>query len=283
MRGNLGSDLNAAGLCLTNQLYGAAGGDVSYMNLCIGVLCQHDVTHYGNVLCDSRTAFETEHCTGVTFIHYAFFYEGRLLIVVDDDFVEGTEIIQTVQQSLGALYEMTVIGESYSSLISHIAYLGQFITLLTLGEGTDDIDMDAGLISGTSLQAADQRGIIYYRAGIRHGSYAGEAAGSSGLAAGNEIFLCLLTWLTEVNMHINETGGNHLACCIYNLCTIGNKLFAYSGNLTVLYQYIGYFINVVSGVNYMTAFNQKLHYLLPPVSTRVKRAMRTATPFSTCS
>ena len=69
-----------------------------------------------------------------------------------------------------------------------------------------------------------------------------------------------------------------------DLCLSGFKIFADLLDASILDQYITDFIILCGWVNDPPPFEQDpIHVRFPPMSTNVKSAMRTATPFFTSS
>ena len=190
------------------------------MNLGISIFCQHNISCYSNILCYSRTALHAQHGRTMAFVHYAFLNQRRLLIVVNNNLVKGAKIIIAVQQNLGGFGKMTIIGESNGSSLCHISYLSHFLTLLALGYGTNNLNMYYSILFSPLLHSLNQSCCINNRIGIWHGSYSGVATSSCCLGAGSKILLGLLTWFSQMNMHVNQTWRNNFACSLHNLSTL---------------------------------------------------------------
>ena len=254
-----------------------------HMHPGIRVLRQHHITGYRNILCYCRTPLHAQHGTSMALVHDTFLHQGSFFLVVDNHLVKGSQVVIAIQQHLGRSGKMAVIGEGNGTCLHHIPHLSHFLTLLALGNGTDNLHMDYRILLGTLLHSLYQSGIINYRLGIWHGGNPGIAASRCCTGARGEIFLGLLSRLPEMNVHINEARCHNLALCLKNLCPISRKVLAYSGNLAILHQHIGNLIYSIGRIDYPAALNQSFHTSLPPVSACVKIAIRTATPFCTCS
>ena len=218
---------------------------MSHMKPGIGVLCQQDITGNCNVLCYRRTPLEPQHGAAVSLVHDTLGAECGFLLMVDDNLVKAMEIVKGVQHDLGRRIEMAVIGKGHRPCLEHISHLCQFFPLLAFGNCTDKLDMDKPRFSGSFLQAADKGRRIHHRFGIWHSSYAGEATCSSSLGAGDKVLFCLLPWLTEVDMHINEAGSYHFAGSIVDLCALCLQVLAYGGNLAILNQHICHLVEFI--------------------------------------
>ena len=73
---------------------------------------------------------------------------------------------------------MAVIGEGNGTCLHHIPHLSHFLTLLALGNGTDNLHMHHGIFFSPLLHGFYQGGVINHRPGIWHGGNPGIATGS---------------------------------------------------------------------------------------------------------
>ena len=186
--------------------------------------------------------------------------------MVNNNLIEGAEIIIAVQQNLGRFGKVTIIGESNGSSLCHISYLSHFLTLLALGYGTNNLNMYYSILFSPLLHSLNQSCCINNRIGIWHGSYSGVATSSCCLRAGSKILLGLLTWFSQMNMHVNQAWRNNFACSLHNLSTLNLKIFTYSSDFAILYQNICNLVYSIGWIYNPATFNQCFHTSLPPVS-----------------
>jgi len=78
----------------------------------------------------------------------------------------------------------------------------------------------------TFVDEGNGSGIVNRRRSVRHAHDGGEptARGSSG--SGREVFLRGLAGFSEVDMQINQTGGDNFSLCVKTLHAAGAKVFA---------------------------------------------------------
>ena len=87
-----------------------------------------------------------------------------------------------------------------------------------------------------------------------------------------------------MRVHIDETGGDDLIFRVIDLGTVRTKIFSDLADHAVLDEDITDFISLCGGVDHPTALEEQCtHQAFPPISTKVKSAMRMATPFFTSS
>ena len=283
MRRDLRRDADAVLLGLAHELDRTARADVGDVDACTGILGEQDVARDGDVLGDRRTALHAEHRAAVALIHDAVLDERRLFLVVDDDLVERVQVIVSVQEHLGRRVEVAVIGERDGTGLDHVAELCELLALLPLRDRTNDADVDLRDILRALLEAAHQSGRVDDRLRVRHRRDRRVAAGCRCLRAGLEVLFGLLAWLAEMRVHVDEARRDDLAGCIVDFCTFCRKILADGCNLAILDQHISDFVKMLCRIDDPATFEYQFHSCLPPVRTKVKSAMRTATPFWTSS
>ena len=248
-----------------------------------GVLREQDVAGDGDVLGDRRAALHAKHRAAVALIHDAVLDERRLFLVVDDDLVERVQVVVGVQEDLGRRVEVAVVGERDSARLDHVAELGELLALLPFRHRADDADVDLGDVLGALLEAAHDVSRIDDRLRVRHRRDRRVAAGCCCLRAGLKVLLGLLAWLAEVRVHVDEARRNELARCIVDFRTFSCEVLADGSNLAILDQHISDFVKMLCRIDDPATFEYQFHSCFPPVRTKVKSAMRTATPFWTSS
>ena len=84
-------------------------------------------------------------------------------------------------------------------------------------------------------------------------------------------------------MQVDKPRRYHFARNIINFVSFIFNSCTDFYNLAVFYEHICHCIEFIFRIDYASAFEQNFHACFPPVSTKVKSAMRTATPFCTSS
>ena len=76
---------------------------------------------------------------------------------------------------------------------------------------------------------------------------------------------------------------DELARCIVDFRTFSCEVLADGSDLAILNQHISDFVKMLCRIDDPATFEYQFHSCFPPVRTKVKSAMRTATPFWTSS
>ena len=216
-------------------------------------------------------------------IHDAVLDERRLFLVVDDDLVERVQVVVGVQEDLGRRVEVAVVGERDSARLDHVAELGELLALLPFRHRADDANVDLGDVLGALLEAAHDVSRIDDRLRVRHRRDRRVAAGCCCLRAGLKVLLGLLAWLAEVRVHVDEARRDDLAGSVIHVRAVSLEVLADGLDLAVLDQHISDFVKMLCRIDDPATFEYQFHSCFPPVRTKVKSAMRTATPFWTSS
>ena len=128
--------------------------------------------------------------------------------------------------------------------------------------------------------------VIRDRAGIGHGNDRGKTAGSGSQCSGTNRFSIHFAGLTQMHMHIDKTGGNHLSGQV-QFFSIHALHSGFIHNDAVLDIYLAHFVDVIDGVDDPCAGKDPIvlffHHHFNAPATRKRTAIRTASPFVTCS
>ena len=86
-----------------------------------------------------------------------------------------------------------------------------------------------------------------------------------------------------MHVHIDQSGHDDLSFRQNDFRAFRGKVLADSGDFSVLYENVRLLIHLICWVDNTSALNQIFHCAFPPIRTNVRSAIRTATPFCTCS
>ena len=86
-----------------------------------------------------------------------------------------------------------------------------------------------------------------------------------------------------MRVHVDEARRDELARCIVDFRTFSCEVLADGSDLAILDQHISDFVKMLCRIDDPATFEYQFHSCFPPVRTKVKSAMRTATPFWTSS
>ena len=97
-----------------------------------------------------------------------------------------------------------VIGEA-DHIPCHTIQVGQFLTLLTAGDGAVGVDADFSVFADQLFLEAQILHTVGHRLQIGHGTDGGISAGCGSIGAGINGFFIRKARLTKMNMYINKT------------------------------------------------------------------------------
>src|SRR5882672_2971211 len=150
-------------------------------------------------------------------MHHAVGDERVILAVVKDREVEHLRVFAGAAHEVVVLHTMAVVGDGDNAGFFQSADGSKFFARDVLGDRAGDEDIHDALFLRTFVDEGNGSGIVNRRRSVRHAHDGGEptARGSSG--SGREVFLRGLAGFSEVDMQINQTGGDNFSLCVKTL------------------------------------------------------------------
>ena len=150
---------------------------------------------------------------------------------------------------------MAVVAKGHSAFFCHIAQLCQFLALFALADGADNFYVYITFAGSAFFNAAYDNAVVYNRFGIRHAGNGCYAACCCCHSAGNNIFFCFKSRLTQMCMHINKPRSNHKSGSIINFIGSCFDIFINCSNNAVFNKHVHYCIKILRRVNHTSVFN----------------------------
>jgi len=203
-----GGYLYAPGLGIPDEADGAGGGNMTDVQHRPSVFRQQEVPGDHDLLGDSGYARQAQFRGGQPFVHGPAGGEGEILAVGHHGHSEGMGVFQRPAHD-GAVHDgFAVIGKGDGPRLLEIPELRQGIPLGTKRNGGDGIDMDEVRLPGLAEDEFRYGAIVVDGIGIGHTGHGGEAPGGGGRASRGDGFLVFIARFPEMDMHIDETGGD---------------------------------------------------------------------------
>ena len=260
VRGRLAGNADALLLGTTDELEAMGGGNMLDVQLGAGKFGHLDVASDLNLLALRRPTKQAQTRGNGALIDLAVAHEVLVLAVAHEDLAEHLAVVHATAHHAGTLDTAAVIGESDSAAGDHIAHLGKSLALEAARASARGEHAAMANGGSTRLDVLDNRAVIGHGIGVGHGANAGETALGGSTGAALDVLLVLITGLTEMNMHVNETGNEILARHIEDGGVTRLEVGCDSGDLIALDQNIADLIKAGSRIDHMCRFKQKGHY-----------------------
>jgi len=208
MGSRFGGYLDAPGLGIPDEADGAGGGNMTDMQRRPGVFRQQEVPGDHDLLGDSRDSGQTELRGGQSFVHGPAGGQGEILAVGNHRQSQGMGVFQRPAHD-GAIHDgFAVVGKGDGSCFLEVPELRQGFPLGTQRNGGDGINMDEVRLSGLAEDEFRDGTVVIHGTGIGHTGHRGESADGGRRASRGNGFLVFIARLPEMDMHIDETGGD---------------------------------------------------------------------------
>ncbi len=213
VRGDFGSDVDAAFLGPADDLHGAGGGDVADVQAGVHMLRQQDVTGDDAFLGDRRPAGESQDGGDGALVHLGPGGKAGFLRVLGHHAVERFDVLQGAAHQHRIVDADAVIGKhaDLGARIRHGTEFGELVAGQADGHGADGTDVHP---AGRAAQAVDlfhHTGGIRHRVAVGHGVDRGEAAQGGGAGAGLYGFGIFAAGFAQVCVHVHHAGQCHQA------------------------------------------------------------------------
>jgi hypothetical protein len=218
---------------------GVARGDVGDVEARAGHLGEEEVAGDHDVLGSSGDAAQAETDRGEAFMHVAAGAEVQVFAVVDDGEVESAGELHGAAHDAGVHDGAAVVGDGDDAGVLHGADGGQFVAGAVLGDGADGEDVGNGELAGAVDDVAGDGGIVVDGDCVWHAADGSESAGGGGAGAGLDGFGVLDAGLAEVDVHVDETGGDDEAGGVEDAGADGVEIGADLGDAAVLDGHVG--------------------------------------------
>lgn len=249
MRADLGGDAGAVALGPADQLDRAGGADVGDVVAAGGLARETDVALGHDFLGRGGDAGEAEAGGGDAGVHDAAAGEGLVLAMLDEEGVEHGGVLHGAEADAGLGDAVAIVADGHGAGAEHEADLGELFAGAALGDGADGVDLAGG---GAGL-AADEFDLgvgVEGGGGVGHAGDGREAAGDRGGTAGLDGFALLLAGLAEVDVHVDEAGGEDFVGGVDGVVGFGaGEVGADGGDAAVFDGEVGAFVAVGGGVD----------------------------------
>lgn len=216
MGAGFAGDGDAFGAGVAEEIDALAGADVLAVDGGAGEAGEEDVAGDDGVFADGGPTAQAEDSAPVAFVDDAFIDQAVVLAMIEDGEVEHAGVFHGAAHDLGALDAMAVIGDGDHAGAVEGADGGEFLAGDALGDGTGDEDTDGGILSSGFPDQTDGGGMVDGGLGIGHADHGGEPATGSAAGAGGDILLGGLAGFTEVDVKIDEAGGDDEAVQVHD-------------------------------------------------------------------
>jgi len=178
--------------------------------------------------------------------------EGGVFAVFDEDLVEHGDVLHGAEGDAGVGDSVAVVAEGDGPGSDHAAHFGEFLAFEALGDGADGEDVGVTELGVLSEDEVDGGFAVEGRVGVGHAGDAGESAGGGGAGAAGDGFLFLVSGFAEVDVHVDEAGGDEQAVGVddgVGAGAIGPEV----GDLAVFEEEVGLFVEPVGRVDHPAA------------------------------
>ena len=221
VRGDLGRDVDAAGLGPADDLHGSGGGDVADVQPGADVLGEQHVAGNDAFLGDGGPAGEAEDGGDLALVHLRAGGEPGFLRVLGHDAVERLDVFQRAAHQHGVVDADAVVGEDpdVGAGVGHGAEFGELLPREADGDGADraDVHPAGGAAQGEDL--FDDAGGVRHRGAVGHRVHGGVAAQGRGAGAGLDRFGVFAAGFAQVGVDVHHAGqgdesGGLNDCCV---------------------------------------------------------------------
>src|SRR5512143_2772504 len=264
---------------------------------------QEDVADRHDLLRFRRHALEPEARAHDPFVHRPALRERRLLAMIGDRNAERPRVLERRAHQMRALHGPPVVAHRDGAGRDHLAELGERFAALADGDRADRVD--ARRVGDRSLpnDESDRGLVVGDGIGIRHRAHRCEAAGNRGARAGRDGLHFFAPRLAKMAVHVDEARRDDEARAIDRLETVAIRRLVRHARTDRLDsvvddQHVGPLVERLRRIDHASAtqqnraahrspappprFADSANSGLPPDS-KYNTAMRTATPFVTCS
>jgi hypothetical protein len=252
MGAGLAGDGNASLAGFAEQADAVGGGDVLAVDVGAGHFGEADVAGDDEVFAGGGPAAQAEHGAPVAFVHHAIGDDGIILAVVEHREVEHLCVFEGAAHELVVLDAMPVVRDGDDAGAFEGADGGEFLALEADADGPRDEDVDLGLALALFADQGDGARVIDGRGRIGHAEDGREAAAGGGGGAGGDGFLGGLAGFAEVDVEVDEAGGDDFAGGIEARAGgsgVGGGLGADASDLAFEDEQIGVGIEVVGRID----------------------------------
>ena len=208
MGGDLGGDVDAAGLRPADHLDRPGGRHVADVQPAADVLCEQHVARDDRLLGDGRPAGEAEFARERALVHLGALGEARLLRVLGDHAVERLDVLECAAHEQRVGHAESVVAEDphVRARSCHGPEFGELGALQADRDRADRLHRGvARRVAEARLLLDDARGVGDGK-GVRHREDGGEPAGGRGPGAGEHGLALLVARLAQVRVQVDEAG-----------------------------------------------------------------------------
>lgn len=247
--GGDGDGVSAFGFA--DEFDGFGGGEVGDVEAASGGFGEFQVAVDHDLFGDSGAAGHAEYGGDVSAVD-ASAGEGGVFAVFDEDLVEHGDVLHGAEGDAGVGDSVAVVAEGDGPGSDHAAHFGEFLAFEALGDGADGEDVGVTELGVLSEDEVDGGFAVEGRVGVGHAGDAGESAGGGGAGAAGDGFLFLVSGFAEVDVHVDEAGGDEQAVGVddgVGAGAIGPEV----GDLAVFEEEVGLFVELVGRVDHPAA------------------------------
>ena len=220
VRGDLGRDVDAAGLGPADDFHGTGGGDVADVQAGPDVLGQQHVAGDDAFLGDGGPAGQAEDGGDLALVHLGAGGEAGFLRVLGHDAVERLDVFEGAAHQDRVGDADAVVGEDadVGAGVGHGAEFGELLPRQAHGDGADraDVHPAGGAAQGEDL--FDDAGGVRHRGAVGHRVHGRVAAQGGGAGAGFHGFGVFAAGFAQVGVDVHharqrdEAGGVNYCC-----------------------------------------------------------------------
>jgi hypothetical protein len=169
--------------------------------------------------------------------------------MIDDGDIEDPGVLEGAPHELSIIHGMTVVTNRDGARVHHFTDLRQLLAALTLGDGPDWKHVgESGLPSFVPNESGHNTAVVGWGS-VRHTGDARKAAGNGCPSSGRDGFFVLPAGLSQMHVHIDESGSNGPALTVNDLPTFLGLNLANIEDLSLLDEQIGAFVHLLAGIN----------------------------------
>ncbi len=206
VRGDLGGDVDPAGLRPADDLHGPCGRDVADVQARSDMLGEQDVAGDDRLLGDRGPATQAEAAGQLALVHLGVLGQPGLLGVLGDDAIEGLDVLQRTAHEDRVGDAPAVVGEHPHAGVGvgHGPELGQPLAAEADGDRTHGEHVDQARTLAQVPHLLDDAGRVGHGIGVGHGMDGGEAAQGRGARPGQDRLGVLPSRLAQVGVQVHE-------------------------------------------------------------------------------
>ncbi len=240
VRGDLGRDVDAAGLGPADNLHGPGRGDVADVQAGPDVLGQQHVPGDDALFGDGRPAGQAEDGGDLALVHLGAGSEPGFLRVLGHDAVERLDVFERAAHQHRIVDADAVVGEHphVGAGVGHGAELGELLPREADGDCSHraDVHPAGGPAKGEDL--LHDAGGVRHRGAVGHGVHGRVAAQGGGAGAGFDGFGVFAARFAQVGVDVHHARERDEArgvdyCCVPHPGAVGVQLTAAGGDHAV--------------------------------------------------